>query len=110
MSEVKVPKSPRQLKRLERVMAKYLLNGHTLKHVNGGEQVEPSTHIFMFELALDGDAAEFAETSSQIRSIMSRASQGTASETDLGDLQQAFPVKFPPAVAEKKVAIGVDID
>ncbi|KAG5951336.1 hypothetical protein E4U57_006956, partial [Claviceps arundinis] len=84
--------------------------GHTLKYVNGGEQVNPSTHIAMFELALEGDAAEFAETSSQIRSIMDRASQGTASDTDLGDLQQAFSVKFPPAVAEKKVAIGADVD
>ncbi|KAG5930916.1 hypothetical protein E4U59_000725, partial [Claviceps monticola] len=114
MSEVKVPKLPsaqeigtydgkvppeRYFRRL----------GHTLKHINGGETVDPSTHISMFELALEGDAAVFAETSSQIRSIMSRASQGTASNTDLGDLQQAFSVKFPPAVAEKKVVTGADV-
>ncbi|KAG5957249.1 hypothetical protein E4U58_006206 [Claviceps cyperi] len=63
----------------------------------------------MFELALDEDAAVFAETSSQIQSIMSRASQGAASNTDLGDLPQAFSVKFPPVVAERKVVTGADV-
>ncbi|KAG6164120.1 hypothetical protein E4U27_000245, partial [Claviceps purpurea] len=71
--------------------------GHTLKHVNGGEQVDPSTYISMFELALDGDAAVFAETSFQVRSIMSQASKGVASYKDLDDLQRTFSVRYPPA-------------
>ncbi|KAG6247853.1 hypothetical protein E4U49_000274 [Claviceps purpurea] len=115
MSETKAPKLPsaQQIGTYDgKIPAERYFRrlGHTLKHTNDGEQVDPSTHISMFELALEGDAAVFAETSSQIRSIMSRASQGTASNTDLGDLQQAFSVKFPPAVAEKKVAIGADVD
>ncbi|KAG6193351.1 hypothetical protein E4U50_001000 [Claviceps purpurea] len=51
----------------------------------------------MFELALDGDAAVFAETSFQVRSIMSQASKGVASYKDLDDLQRTFSVRYPPA-------------
>ncbi|KAG6066653.1 hypothetical protein E4U32_005600 [Claviceps aff. humidiphila group G2b] len=66
MSEVKVPKllSAQEIGTYDgKIPAERYFRrlGHTLKHVNGGEQVEPSTHISMFELALDGDAAEFAE-------------------------------------------------
>ncbi|KAG5936984.1 hypothetical protein E4U59_004665 [Claviceps monticola] len=84
--------------------------GHTLKHVNDGEHVDSSTYISMFELALDGDAAVFAETSFQIRSIMSRASKGVASDKDLEDLQRTFSVRYPPAAEEKRTIIWPDID
>ncbi|KAG6123918.1 hypothetical protein E4U38_000815 [Claviceps purpurea] len=64
----------------------------------------------MFELALDGDAAVFAETSFQIRSIMSQASKGVASDEDLENLQRTFSVRYPPAAEEKKTVVWADID
>ncbi|CCE29325.1 uncharacterized protein CPUR_03018 [Claviceps purpurea 20.1] len=84
--------------------------GHTLRHLNDGKQVDPSTYISMFELALDGDAAVFAETSFQVRSIMNQASKGVASDKDLDDLQRTFSVRYPPAAEEKKTVIWADID
>ncbi|KAG5950635.1 hypothetical protein E4U58_001528 [Claviceps cyperi] len=84
--------------------------GYTLKHANDGEHVDSSTYVSMFELALDGDAAVFAETSFQIRSIMSRASKGVASDKDLEDLRRTFSVRYPPAAEEKRTIIWPDID
>ncbi|KAG6176331.1 hypothetical protein E4U10_000617 [Claviceps purpurea] len=102
MSQARVPKLPsmREIGTYDgKIPAERYFRrlGHTLKHVNGGEQVDPSTYISMFELALDGDAAVFAETSFQVRSIMSQASKGVASYKDLDDLQRTFSVRYPPA-------------
>ncbi|KAG6054470.1 hypothetical protein E4U17_003755 [Claviceps sp. LM77 group G4] len=81
MSQARVPKLPsmREIGTYDgKIPAERYFRrlGHTLKHVNDGEQVDSSTYISMFLLALDGDAAVFAETSFQIRSIMSQASKG----------------------------------
>ncbi|KAG6063981.1 hypothetical protein E4U16_000765 [Claviceps sp. LM84 group G4] len=115
MSQARVPKLPsmREIGTYDgKIPAERYFRrlGHTLKHVNGGEQVDPSTYISMFELALDGDAAVFAETSFQVRSIMSQASKGIASDEDLENLQRTFSVRYPPAAEEKKTVIWADID
>ncbi|KAG5952053.1 hypothetical protein E4U57_006420 [Claviceps arundinis] len=115
MSQARVPKLPsmREIGTYDgKIPAERYFRrlGYTLKHVNGGEQVDPSTYISMFELALDGDAAVFAETSFQVRSIMSQASKGIASDEDLENLQRTFSVRYPPAAEEKKTVIWADID
>ncbi|KAG6175486.1 hypothetical protein E4U36_000469 [Claviceps purpurea] len=115
MSQARVPKLPsmREIGTYDgKIPAERYFRrlGHTLKHVNDGKQVDPSTYISMFELALDGDAAVFAETSFQVRSIMSQASKGVASDKDLDDLQRTFSVRYPPAAEEKKTVIWADID
>ncbi|KAG6119523.1 hypothetical protein E4U12_001154 [Claviceps purpurea] len=115
MSQARVPKLPsmREIGTYDgKIPAERYFRrlGHTLKHVNDGKHVDSSTYISMFELALDGDAAVFAETSFQIRSIMSQASKGVASDKDLDDLQRTFSVRYPPAAEEKKTVIWADID
>ncbi|KAG6194275.1 hypothetical protein E4U50_000711 [Claviceps purpurea] len=115
MSQARVPKLPsmREIGTYDgKIPAERYFRrlGHTLKHVNDGKHVDSSTYISMFELALDGDAAVFAETSSQIRSIMSQASKGVASDEDLENLQRTFSVRYPPAAEEKKTVVWADID
>ncbi|KAG6124347.1 hypothetical protein E4U28_001588 [Claviceps purpurea] len=105
MSQARVPKLPsmREIGTYDgKIPAERYFRrlGHTLKHVNDGKHVDSSTYISMFELALDGDAAVFAETSFQIRSIMSQASKGVASDKDLEDLQRTF----------SKTVVWADID
>ncbi|KAG6285155.1 hypothetical protein E4U45_000538 [Claviceps purpurea] len=115
MSQARVPKLPsmREIGTYDgKIPAERYFRrlGHTLKHVNDGKHVDSSTYISMFELALDGDAAVFAETSFQIRSIMSQASKGVASDEDLENLQRIFSVRYPPAAEEKKTVVWADID
>ncbi|KAG6018532.1 hypothetical protein E4U40_000190, partial [Claviceps sp. LM458 group G5] len=115
MSQARVPKLPsmREIGTYDgKIPAERYFRrlGHTLKHVNDGQHVDSSTYISMFELALDGDAAVFAETSIQIRSIMSRASEGAASDKDLEDLQRTFSSRYPPAAEKKETVIWADID
>ncbi|CCE32186.1 uncharacterized protein CPUR_06046 [Claviceps purpurea 20.1] len=115
MSQARVPKLPsmREIGTYDgKIPAERYFRrlGHTLKHVNDGKHVDSSTYISMFELALDGDAAVFAETSFRIRSIMSQASKGVASDKDLEDLQRTFSVRYPPAAEEKKTVVWANID
>ncbi|KAG6284292.1 hypothetical protein E4U09_008065 [Claviceps aff. purpurea] len=64
--------------------------------VNEGRDADPNTFIKAMNMALEGQAATYVDSSELLRSIVSRASHGSATQDDLADFRRALTDRYHP--------------
>ncbi|KAG6087670.1 hypothetical protein E4U31_000409, partial [Claviceps sp. LM219 group G6] len=75
----------------------------TFRNINNGRDVNPNVYIQAIDMSLIGGAAAFSDSSDRIRTIVSRAEEGTATSEDLETIRHALRERFPPTFVEEEI-------